>query len=86
MGEAVEGDRGPAALIRLLADHVDPTGVTRVIDEVLTHVYNYPRTVAEKIAPVRASFGTPCTGMASAFSTARLGWLEPLDVRLHRHA
>lgn len=41
----------------LLADHVDPTAVAQIIDEVLTHVYDYPGTVAEKIAPFAARFG-----------------------------
>lgn len=41
----------------LLADHVDPLAIAQIVDEVLTHVYDYPGTVAEKIAPFAARFG-----------------------------
>jgi len=41
----------------LLADHVDPTAVAQIIDEVLTHVYDYPGMVADKVAPFAARFG-----------------------------
>lgn len=41
----------------LLADHVDPIAIAEIVDEVLTHVYDYPSTVAEKIAPFAARFG-----------------------------
>jgi hypothetical protein len=41
----------------LLADHVDPTAVAQIVDEVLTHVYDYPGAVAEKIAPFATRFG-----------------------------
>ncbi len=41
----------------LLADHVDPTAVAQIIDEVLTYVHESPSTVAEKIAPFAGRFG-----------------------------
>jgi hypothetical protein len=41
----------------LLAEHVEPTPVARITAEVIENVYDYPRVVAEKIAPFAASFG-----------------------------
>jgi predicted transcriptional regulator of viral defense system len=41
----------------LLADHVDPTAVAGVIEQVMRHVYDYPAVVAEKIAPYAGRFG-----------------------------
>ena len=41
----------------LLADHVDPVAVAQIISQVLTHVYDYPSTVAERLAPFAARFG-----------------------------
>ena len=41
----------------LLTDHVDPSAVAQVMDEVLTHVYDYAGSVADKIAPFAARFG-----------------------------
>jgi hypothetical protein len=41
----------------LLADHVDPVAVAQIISQVLTHVYDYPITVAEQLAPFAARFG-----------------------------
>ena len=41
----------------LLADHVDPIAIAQIVDEVLTHAYDYPSTVAEKMAPTAARFG-----------------------------
>lgn len=43
----------------LLADHVDPTAVAGIIDEVLMHVHDHPGVVAEKIAPYASRFGLP---------------------------
>jgi len=41
----------------LLADHVDPVAVAQIVSEVLVHVYEYPRTVAQRLAPFAARFG-----------------------------
>jgi hypothetical protein len=41
----------------LLADHVDPVGVAQIVDQVLTHVYDYPSSVAERLAPYATRFG-----------------------------
>jgi hypothetical protein len=41
----------------LMADHVEPSAVARITAEVIENVYDYPRVVAEKIAPYAASFG-----------------------------
>lgn len=41
----------------LLTDHVDPAAVAQIVDEVLTHVYDYPGTIAEKVAPFAVRFG-----------------------------
>ena len=41
----------------LLADHVEPTAVAQIAIEVLENIYDYPRVVAEKLAPFSAMFG-----------------------------
>ncbi len=41
----------------LLADHVDPVAVAQIVSQVLTHLYDYPRTVADRLAPFAARFG-----------------------------
>ncbi len=41
----------------LLADHAEPMAVGEIADAVLTHVYDYPSTVAEKLRPFAARFG-----------------------------
>jgi predicted transcriptional regulator of viral defense system len=41
----------------LLADHVEPAAVARITAEIIENAYDYPRVVAEKIAPFAASFG-----------------------------
>jgi len=41
----------------LLADHVEPEAVARITVQVLENLYDYPRVVAQKIAPFAASFG-----------------------------
>jgi predicted transcriptional regulator of viral defense system len=43
----------------LLADHVEPEAIARITVQVLESVYDYPRVVAQKIAPFAASFGLP---------------------------
>jgi hypothetical protein len=49
--------RAGGMIADLLADHVEPVAVARITAEVIEHVYDYPRVVAEKIAPFAASFG-----------------------------
>jgi predicted transcriptional regulator of viral defense system len=49
--------RAGRTIADLLADHVEPTAVARITAEVIENVYDYPRVVAEKIAPFAASFG-----------------------------
>ncbi len=41
----------------LLADHVDPDGIARITAEVIEHVLDYPREVAEALAPHARRFG-----------------------------
>lgn len=41
----------------LLGDHVDPTQVAQITAEVLDRVFDYPRVVAEQIAPYASRFG-----------------------------
>jgi hypothetical protein len=41
----------------LLADHLEPVAVAQIVGQVLTHVYDYPSTVAERLAPFAARFG-----------------------------
>jgi hypothetical protein len=41
----------------LLADHVDPNQVAQITAEVVDHVFDYPRVIAENIAPFAARFG-----------------------------
>lgn len=41
----------------LLADHVDPDGVARITAEVLERVFDYPRDVADALAPHAHRFG-----------------------------
>jgi hypothetical protein len=41
----------------LLADHVEPASVARITVEVLEGVQEYPRVVADKIAPFAPAFG-----------------------------
>jgi hypothetical protein len=41
----------------LLGDHVDPDAVARIAAEVLDHVFDYPRVVAESVAPFAIRFG-----------------------------
>ena len=41
----------------LLADHVDPVATAQIVNQVLTHVYDHPSTVAERLAPFAARFG-----------------------------
>ena len=41
----------------LLDDHVEPSAVARITVEVIENTYEYPRVVAEKIAPFAATFG-----------------------------
>ena len=40
----------------LLADHVEPTAVAQIAIEVLENTYDYPRVVAEKLAPFSGLF------------------------------
>lgn len=55
--QGLPATRAGRMIADLLADHVDPTAVAQIVDEVLTHVYDYPGTVAQKIAPFAARFG-----------------------------
>jgi hypothetical protein len=49
----------------LLADHIELEAVARITVQVLENIYDYPRVVAEKIAPFAASFGfRPGDGVA----------------------
>jgi hypothetical protein len=41
----------------LLADHVEPDGVARITAEVLERVLDYPRDVADALAPHAHRFG-----------------------------
>jgi hypothetical protein len=41
----------------LLADSVDPDQVAQIAAEVIANVYDYPRGVAESLAPHAAKFG-----------------------------
>lgn len=41
----------------LLTDHEDPEAVARLVSEATRHVYDYPGTFAEQIAPLAARFG-----------------------------
>lgn len=43
----------------LLADHVEPSTVAEITAEVLDHVYDYPRVIAESLKPHAARFGLP---------------------------
>jgi hypothetical protein len=43
----------------LLADHVEPSTVAEITAEVLDHVYDYPRVIAESVGPFAARFGLP---------------------------
>jgi len=68
----------------LLADHVDPSAVARIVDEVLTHVYDYPRAVAEKIAPYASRFGLrPGDGYALLDHMLQLAGSPRREVLLH---
>jgi Transcriptional regulator, AbiEi antitoxin len=49
--------RAGRMLADLLADHVDPVAIAQIVDQVLTHVYDYPSTVAERLAPFATRFG-----------------------------
>jgi hypothetical protein len=49
--------RAGRMIVDLLADHVDPVAVAQIIDQVLTHVYDYPSTVAERLAPFATRLG-----------------------------
>jgi hypothetical protein len=49
----------------LLADHIEPSTVAEITAEVLDHVYDYPRVIAESVGPYAARFGlTPGDGVA----------------------
>jgi len=49
----------------LLADHVEPEAVARITVQVLENIYDYPRVVANNLAPFAASFGlTPGDGVS----------------------
>lgn len=41
----------------LLTDHVDPVAVAQIVNQILTHVYDYPNAVAERLVPFAARFG-----------------------------
>jgi hypothetical protein len=43
----------------LLADNVDPTSVAQITTEVLDQNRDYPRVIAEGLAPHSARFGLP---------------------------
>lgn len=43
----------------LLADNIDPDSVARIAVEVIDQVYDYPRVVAESLAPHASKFGFP---------------------------
>jgi hypothetical protein len=50
---------------QLLADHVDPDAVAQIAREVLERVQDYPRVVAEAVAPYAQGFGLePSDGVA----------------------
>ncbi len=51
--------RAARMIADLLADHIEPEAVARVTVQVLEGIYDYPRVVAEKIAPFASSFGLP---------------------------
>lgn len=44
---------------QLLADHVDPDAVAQITREVLDRVLDYPRDVADALAPYAQRFGSP---------------------------
>lgn len=49
----------------MLADHVEPSAVARITVEVIDGIHDYPRAVADKIAPFAAAFGLkPGDGVA----------------------
>jgi hypothetical protein len=41
----------------LLADNIDPTSVAQITTEVLDQNFDYPRVIAESLAPHAARFG-----------------------------
>jgi hypothetical protein len=41
----------------LLADNIDPDTVAQIAVEVIDHVFDYPRVVAESLAPLASKFG-----------------------------
>jgi hypothetical protein len=43
----------------LLADHHEPEAVAQIVREILDHVYDYPRVVAEKLGPFARRFNLP---------------------------
>ena len=43
----------------LLGDNVDPTSVAQITTEVLDQNLDYPRVIAEGLAPYSARFGLP---------------------------
>ena len=66
--------RAARMLADLLADHVEPAAVARITVEVIEGVLDYPRVVADKIAPFAAGFGlTPGDGVGLLDRLLELG-------------
>lgn len=64
----------PALLVSdLLADREDPEAIAHITADALRAVYDYPRTIAEAVAPHAKSFG-----LAQGDGYALLEWLLDL--------